>query len=420
MTSRAGVDPTLDPALESWVGVPTDSDFPIQNLPYGVFSTEGRSPRVGVAIGDHILDLAALADDGHLDGFGLPLHAVGADRLNLLISESRATRRALRERLSLLLSRGNSTLQPDAGRYLVSAAEAAMHLPCAIGDYVDFYSSIEHATNLGRLFRPDGEPLLPNWRHLPVAYHGRASTIVVSGTPVVRPRGQRKAPSDQAPSFGPSTRLDFELEVGFFTGGGPQLGTPIAVGDADDHIFGFTLVNDWSARDLQAWEYVPLGPFLGKSFATTVAPWVVTSDALAPFRVDPPPQDPLPLPYLSESATLGLDLALEVELNDSLISATTFRGMYWTPAQQLAHATSNGTQIREGDLYASGTVSGVEPGSAGSLIELTWNGADPIELADGSSRTFLEDGDTVTLRGRCETPGAAAIGFGICAGTVTG
>jgi fumarylacetoacetase len=361
-----------------------------------------------------------LADAGHLDGIDLAPEVVHADRLNHLMREPQATRRALRKRLSALLRADTAILPADSGKWLVAVSDAAMHLPCEIGDYVDFYSSIEHATNLGRLFRPGGEPLLPNWRHLPVAYHGRASTIIVSGTPVARPHGQRGVPTADGPSYGPSTRLDFELEVGFFTGSGPPLGTPIALSDAEEHIFGFALVNDWSARDLQAWEYVPLGPFLGKSFATTVAPWVVTREALAPFRVDAPTQEPVPLPYLSQTTTPGLDITLEVDLNHTLISATTFRAMYWTPAQQLTHASSNGTAIRAGDLYASGTVSGATPGSAGSLIELTWNGADPIRLADGTTRRFLEDGDTVTLRGRCLADRAVPIGFGTCSGTVVG
>jgi fumarylacetoacetase len=420
VSSGAKADPTLDPQLESWVAVVPGSDFPIQNLPYGVFSTIDRSPRVGVAIGDEILDLAALSTAGHLDGIGLAPESVHADRLNHLMGEPHATRLGLRRRLSSLLGVENPSLQSDADKWLVAASDAAMHLPCVIGDYVDFYSSIEHATNLGRLFRPDGDPLLPNWRYLPVGYHGRASTVVVSGTPVSRPHGQRKAAADPAPSFGPSIRLDIELELGFFTGSGPELGSPIALGDAEDHIFGFALVNDWSARDLQAWEYVPLGPFLGKSFATTVAPWVVTREALAPFRVDPPVQEPVPLPYLSGSTTAGIDIDLEVHLNGTRISATSFRGMYWTPAQQLTHAASNGTAIRAGDLYASGTVSGSTPGSAGSLIELTWNGADPLTLADGSTRTWLKDGDTVTLGGRCTAAGATPIGFGACSGTIIG
>jgi len=418
MNSAADTDPTIDAALVSWVPVPEGSDFPIQNLPYGVFSTSDRTPRVGVAIGSHILDLAILAEAGHLDGTVEDREVLATTGLNSLMGQPASAHRALRSRLSTLLGLGNPTLTEDAGRWLVDANTATMHMPCDVGDYVDFYSSLEHATNLGRMFRPDGEPLLPNWRHLPVGYHGRSSTVVVSGTPVRRPHGQRKAPEDTAPSFGPSRRLDIELEVGFFTSDGPPQGTPIPIDRADGEIFGFVLVNDWSARDLQAWEYVPLGPFLGKSFATSVSPWVVTRQALAPFRIAPPVQDPVPLPYLAGHATTGVDIILEVDLNGTVITTTNFDAMYWTPAQQLTHAASNGTAIRAGDLYASGTVSGADRGAAGSLIELSWNGTEPLHLGDGSTRTFLEDGDTVTLRGRCEASGAAPIGFGSCTGTV--
>jgi fumarylacetoacetase len=291
-----------------------------------------------------------------------------------------------------------------------------MILPIDIGDYVDFYSSIEHATNVGRMFRPDDPPLLPNWRHLPVGYHGRASSILVSGAPVVRPHGQRRGAA--GPTFGPSQRLDIELEVGFLTGAANRLGTPLPIGQAEDHIFGICLINDWSARDIQAWEYQPLGPYLGKSFATTMSPWVVTLDALAPYRVAAPYQDPAPLPYLVSDSNAALDLNLEIKLNGDVISRTSFRNMYWTMAQQLAHAASNGTNIRAGDLYGSGTVSGPSRGSLGSLLELSWNATIDIELSDGSTRTFLEDGDTVVLRGWCQAEGYARIGFGECAGTV--
>jgi fumarylacetoacetase len=281
-------------------------------------------------------------------------------------------------------------------------------LPIAPGDYVDFYSSVEHASNLGRMFRPDAEPLLPNWRHLPVGYHGRSSSVVVSGTPVRRPCGQRPpAAEGEAPTFGPTTRLDIELELGFVTGAGNALGEPIPAGQAAEHIFGFVLVNDWSARDIQRWEYVPLGPFLGKSFATSVGAWITPLWALP--RVPGPVQDPQPLEYLRTDEDWALDIALEVELNGTVISRTNAKTLYWNAAQQLAHATVNGCNVRPGDLYASGTISGSEPGSFGSLIELSWGGRDPIELADGSTRTFLEDGDTVVLRGD---------GLAECAGTI--
>jgi len=296
---------------------------------------------------------------------------------------------------------------------LVPLAELETRLPLATGDYVDFYSSLEHATNLGRLFRPDAEPLLPNWRHLPVGYHGRASSIVVSGTPICRPRGQ--LPTDGVPAFGPSRRLDIELELGFVTGLGNELGHPIPTSAAAEHVFGFVLVNDWSARDIQRWEYQPLGPFLGKSFATSISPWVVPLDALEPFRVPAPPQDPEPLEYLRTEGDWGLDIELEIELNGSVISRTNARGLYWTVPQQLAHVTVNGANVRPGDLYASGTISGPEPGSRGSLIELTWGGRDPIRLPDGSERTFLQDGDTVVLRGWC---GDRQVSLGEVVGTI--
>jgi fumarylacetoacetase len=273
-------------------------------------------------------------------------------------------------------------------------------MPFMVGDYVDFYSSLEHATNLGRLFRPDAEPLLPNWRHLPVAYHGRSGTVVPSGTPIVRPTGQARAPGEERPSFGPSRRLDYELELGFVVGVGSRLGEPVPAGAFRDHVFGVVLVNDWSARDLQAWEYQPLGPFLGKSFATSISAWVTPLALLEGRFVPAPAQDPEPLPYLRAEGEWALDVELEVELSGTIVSRSNARGLYWTMPQQLAHATVNGASIRRGDLFASGTISGPEPGSEGSLIELTWNGEHPLRLGDGSDRTFLEDDDTVVLRGR--------------------
>jgi fumarylacetoacetase len=402
----------VDPGLTSWVDVPDDGDFPIQNLPFGVFSTTGRpEPRVGVAIGEHILDLQAVQQAGLLDArfrFVESLHDVLGRPVDA---------RAIRTRVAGLLTEGNGELSAVPDRGLVPQAAATMHLPFTIGDYVDFYSSKEHATNLGKLFRPGDPPLLPNWRHLPIGYHGRASTIVVSGTPIVRPHGQRK-PAEGPPVFGPSIRLDIELEVGFFTGPGSRLGHSIPIDQAERHIAGIVLVNDWSARDIQAWEYRPLGPFLGKSFATSISPWVVTTDALAPYRVPAPPQAPEPLPHLRIEPNLGLDLHLEVELNGSVVIRTNFSGLYWTMAQQLAHVSSNGTAIRTGDLYASGTVSGPTRESAGSFLERTWNGEHPMRLYDGSTRTFLEDGDTVVLRGWCGGDGRPRVGFGECAGTV--
>jgi fumarylacetoacetase len=402
----------------SWVEIPAGSDFPLENLPYGVFDA-GSGRRIGVAIGDQVLDLFALVDVGLLP-HATPLQDVD---LNAFMGMGRDVWHEVRMRLIDLLSEGNDEIKATGVDVLHPQRAVTMHLPFAPGDYVDFYSSVGHATNLGKLFRPDSEPLLPNWRHLPVGYHGRASTVVVSGSDVRRPHGQTK-PGDEAPVEGPTRALDFELEVGFVAGPSNELGDPIDADDAGDHIFGMVLVNDWSARDIQRWEYVPLGPFLGKSFATSVSPWVIPMEALAPYMVPGPKQQPEPLPYLQTEGDWGVDIQLEVLLasaamaDPDVISRTSFAEVYWTMAQQLAHVTVNGTQIRPGDLYASGTVSGSEPGSYGSLIELTWSGRDPIALSDGSERRYLEDGDTVTLRGWCERPGLPRVGFGECIGTV--
>ncbi len=408
-------DATVMPSLLSGVDVPAGSDFPIQNLPYGVFSQAGKEPRIGVAIGDEILDLAAAHEDGGFSGVDLPEGVFAQRVLNPFMELGPERWRATRARVSAILAEG-SEYQERTTRWLVAQADAALHLPIAVADYVDFYSSLHHATNLGKMFRPDSEPLLPNWRHIPIGYHGRASTVVVSGTPVTRPNGQRRGVD--GPTFGPSERLDIELEVGFITGVGTELGAAIPVRGAEEHIFGVCLVNDWSARDIQAWEYQPLGPFLGKSFATTISPWIVTLDALRPFRIVPPRQQPAPLDYLATNGSTGLALDLEIELNGEIVSRVPFHDMYWTMSQQLAHASSNGTTIRTGDLYASGTVSGATPDALGSLIEMSWNGARPVQLSSGDERSFLEDGDTVVLRGRCHMDGAVSIGFGECAGTI--
>ncbi len=420
---------TTDARLESWVPVADESDFPVQNLPFGVFAHGATPPRVGVAIGQMVLDCTAVARAGFIDDCCEPT-LLEAPRLNPLLAAGRGAWRRVRERLSQLLRAGGDARLREAGpeHFLVPQASVEMCLPMEIGDYVDFYSSIEHATNLGRLFRPNAEALLPNWRWLPVGYHGRSATIVVDRTPVRRPRGQRKPPDAERPEFGPSRRLDIELEMGFVTGAANRLGEPIAIDDAREHIFGLVLVNDWSARDIQAWEYQPLGPFLGKSFATTISPWIVPLDALEPFRCAPPPQTPPPLPYLSATDDWAYDIRLAVELQTAemregdiapvQISHTNFRGMYWTVAQQLAHATVNGAIARSGDLFASGTISGSAERTQGSFIELTWNGAHPIELPDGERRGFLEDGDEITLRGWCEKAGARRIGFGAARGRI--
>jgi len=394
--------------LSSWVPGADGSGFPAEHLPYGVFSAGGGDRRVGIRIGDHVLDLARLAAVG-VAGLEPWAAALGADRLNLFLAAGPDAWRQVREAVTELVCSptGRAVAEPA----LVPVDEATPHLPVAVPDYVDFYSSIEHATNLGRLFRPDAEPLLPNWRHLPVAYHGRAGTIVVSGTPVPRPSGQRRDPSGDI-VFGPSTRLDIELEVGFVIGRPSEPGRPVSVADAPGHVFGVALVNDWSARDIQAWEYQPLGPFLGKSFATTLGAWITPLDALAACRVPGPAQDPEPLPYLRLVEDWGLALDLEVALRpaggagEETVSRTSFAGLYWRLPQQVAHLTVNGAHLQVGDLLASGTVSGPVRGSEGSLIELTRNGAEPLAVA-GVDRTFLEDGDEVVLRGR------AALGDGV-------
>ncbi len=394
--------------MKARLPVPEGSDFPIENLPYGAFDP-GDGQRLGIALGDHVLDLRSAA--------GLLPHPaeLSASVLNPFLALGRVAWQETRAALTELLSTDRfDRLPANAVRARDSVQMRRAFDP---GDYVDFYSSIHHATNLGRMFRPGEEPLNPNWRHMPIGYHGRSSSIVVSGTPVRRPRGQVK-PADGPPLTAPTAALDIELEVGFITGPGNAQGTSIDADDAGDHIFGLVLVNDWSARDIQRWEYVPLGPFLGKSFATSVSPWVVTLEALAPYMVAAPRQDPVPADYLRTIGDWGVDLELEVMLGNDVISKTNFSGMYWTMAQQLAHVTVNGTNVRPGDLYASGTVSGPEPGTYGSLIELTANGREPIRLADGTERTFLRDGDTVTLRGWCQREGLPRIGFGECVGTV--
>jgi fumarylacetoacetase len=346
---------------------------------FGVFSSGAEAPRVGFRVGDGVLDLSGLGE------------AFEAPRLNDFLALGRASWEDVVARAVELV---------DSGAELIPLERVTEHLPFEVADYVDFYSSLEHATNLGRLFRPGSEPLLPNWRHLPVGYHGRAGTVVVSGTPVVRPCGQAKGPDDAAPRFGPSSRLDIELELGFVVGAGSRLGEPVPGSAFRDHVFGVVLVNDWSARDIQAWEYQPLGPFLGKSFATSISAWVTPLALLEDRFVTGPPQEPEPLPYLHVEGDWGLDAELEVELERTVISRTNARGLYWTMPQQLAHATVNGASLRTGDLCASGTISGPERGSEGSLIELTRNGAEPLRLEDGRERTFLEDGDEVVLRGR--------------------
>ncbi len=392
-------------ATRSWVPVPDGSDFPLQNLPYGVFSRTGEVPRCGVAIGDFVLDLAPVLGDS----------AFAGSSLNGFLAAGRGRWEQVRRSLTSFLSDPSHAI--DIEPHLIPRQEVTLHLPFEVADYVDFYASEHHATNVGRMFRPDGPPLTPNWKHLPIGYHGRAGTVVVSGTDVVRPCGQRRQP-DAPPTYGPSQRLDIEAEVGFVVGVGSALGSRVPGADFREHVFGVVLLNDWSARDIQAWEYQPLGPFLGKSFATSISPWVVPLQALESAFVDPPVQDPEPLGYLRTAGATALDLSLEVDLNGTVISRPPFAGMYWTAAQQLAHLTVNGASLRTGDLYASGTVSGPDRDQRGSLLELSWNGTEALRLGDGSSRTFLSDGDTVTIRATAAGAGGARIGFGQVSGTV--
>ena len=384
------------------IDIPDGSPFGLDNLPYGVFAAGGAAPRVGVRAGDSVVDLALLLRD--------EVFAAGA--LNPFMAQGPARWAQVRSLVTGLLAAG----EVPAGA-VHPVREVELRLPFEVGDYVDFYASEQHASNLGRLFRPDAEPLLPNWKHLPVGYHGRSGTVVVSGTDIVRPSGQRKGPGDPAPVFGPSGRLDIEAELGFVVGVGSPLGSPVPTGGFAAHVFGALLVNDWSARDLQAWEYVPLGPHLGKSFATSVSPWVVPLAALESARVPLPGQDPQPLPYLREASSWGLDIDLSVSWNGVEVSRPPYRSMYWSPAQMLAHMTVNGASTRTGDLFASGTVSGPERGQRGAFIELTWGGAQPVTV-NGEPRTFLLDGDEVTIT--ATAPGAAGgrIGFGEVTGTI--
>ncbi len=431
------IDDTHDAALKSWVASANGhADFPIQNLPLGVFTPpEGGAPRGGVAIGDSILDLRAAIDEGQFSGNGLvAAEAASGPTLNPLMALGAGPRQALRRQLSELLHEG-SKAEGLAARLLHDASACVMALPAAIGDYTDFYAGINHATNAGRLFRPD-TPLLPNYKHLPVAYHSRASSIRPSGQPVKRPSGQLKAPDADAPGFGPSRRLDIELEVGVFAGPGNDLGEPVPIGEAADHIAGYCLLNDWSARDIQAWEYQPLGPFLAKNFLSTISPWVVTPEALAPFRIAQairPEGDPRPLPHLwddRDQAGGALDLQLEVFLSSRQmrdkglapvrLSLTNAAYLYWTPAQMLAHHTSTGCNLQPGDLFGTGTISGTDVGSYGSLLEMSLGGKQPFTLPTGESRTFLEDGDEIVFHAHAARDGFVSIGFGECRGRVVG
>ncbi len=417
--------PANDPKLKSWVAVPQGSDFPIQNLPFGIFKTRYLTPVAGVAIGDFILDLVYLHEHGFFDDLDLPVGIFNQKYLNDFFSLGRKKVGVIRGRISELLRHDHPELRDNTQAKemaLIPMSETQMLLPVSIPNYTDFYSSEEHATNVGSMFRDPKNALLPNWKYLPVGYHGRASSIVISGTPIHRPKGQIKSSEDEPPAFFPTRKLDFELEMAFITCSNTILGKGIPIKEAEDHIIGFVLFNDWSARDIQQWEYVPLGPFLGKNFGSTISPWVVTLDALEPFRSEGPEQIPHVLPYLAIEGKRNFDIQLEVLILPDQSEATTvcrtnFKYMYWNAAQQLAHHTVNGCNIQVGDLYASGTISGPSPGSYGSLLELTWNGQRPMHMPDGTERKFLEDGDTVLMRGHAEKDGIR-IGFGECRGKI--
>ena len=422
------IDETNDPALASWVESAQASDFPIQNLPLGVFSVGQRRRCPGVAIGDYVLDLTAvcdLLDEDWREDLCQPV-------LNGWLARGPEAQHALRLRLIELLS--DERYRDDIEPQLIGQTEARFHVPCFVGDYTDFYVGIHHATNVGKQFRPDN-PLLPNYKYVPIGYHGRASSVRVSGEPVIRPNGQRKAPNADAPEFGPTKRLDYELELGIWIGQGNELGSPVPISEAADHIAGYCLLNDWSARDIQAWEYQPLGPFLAKNFLTSVSPWVVSPQALAPFRKPMPERpsgDPRPLPYLDDATdreTGALSIQLEVTLTTAKMQAQGLpphvlsRGsadaaMYWSAAQIVAHHTSNGCNLQPGDLIGTGTLSTDSAEGLGSLLEISQGGKQPIQLPNGETRSFLEDGDEVTLKAWCEAQGAARVGFGECVGRV--
>ncbi len=405
-----------NPNLKSWVSVPENSDFPIQNLPFGIFSINEEYPRVGVAIGDKILDLKAIFELGHLSGLPFKASDFDSEYLNSMMMHGKEGTRALRDRISELLNIENTELKGDAEKVLFNQNEAQMHLPVMVGDYTDFYSSEQHAYNVGCMFRDPANALLPNWKHIPVGYHGRASSIIPSGQSIHRPKGQQKPSETEPPVFGPCKLLDFELEMAFITYEGKELGDSITTAEADDYIFGMTLFNDWSARDIQKWEYVPLGPFLAKNFASSTSCWVVTLDALEPYRVPGPIQDPKVLSYLEYSGDKHIAIDLEVLIQpengeENKVCHSNYKHMYWNMNQQLAHHTANGCDIHAGDMMASGTISGGKEGEYGSMLEISWKGTKPFKMNDGSERKFIQDSDTVIMRGYAQK-GDLRIGFG--------
>ncbi|MBT8311776.1 MAG: fumarylacetoacetase [Eudoraea sp.] len=410
---------TNDPSKKSWITVPQDSDFPIQNIPFGVFLTRDDIITIGTRIGDQAIDLGALHQLGYFEGIPLTEDIFLQDSLNDFISDGKKTWRLVRNRISEIFDINNPKLRDNKAHrttVLFSMEEIEMQLPVHIGDYTDFYSSKEHATNIGSMFRDPEKALLPNWLHIPVGYHGRSSTIVPSGTPIRRPKGQTLPKGSDTPVFGPSKMVDFELEMAFITTDANKMGEAIPLDEAEDHIFGLVLFNDWSARDIQKWEYVPLGPFLAKNFASSISPWIVTLDALEPFRTDSPRQDPPPLPYLQQEGKKSFDINLEAAITPengvpTTVARSNFKYMYWTMAQQLTHHTVNGCKVNSGDMMGSGTISGATPDSYGSMLELAWQGTKPITLSDGSTRTSIQDHDTVTMRGYCQND-EIRIGFG--------
>ncbi len=405
--------------MHSWKDIPNNSDFSIYNIPFGVFSISGGSPRLASAIGDEIIDLKGVAATGIFDSLDINSRIWDADTLNPFISLGKSVTNKVRTLLQEHMCDPSSPLKGSNCFHPMS--DVSMHMPVFVGDYTDFYSSIEHATNVGIMFRDPANALMPNWKHLPVGYHGRASSIVVSGTNITRPNGQTK-PNDGPPIYGPSQRMDFELEMAFIIGKESNLGDQISTKQADDYIFGMVLFNDWSARDIQKWEYVPLGPFLGKSFGSTASPWIVTMEALSPFAVEGPIQDPEVLPYLTYSGLKNYDINLTVSLTPkdgqaNVISTSNFKYMYWNMNQQLAHHTVNGCNVKVGDFMASGTISGKTPESYGSMLEIAWSGQKPITLKDGSQRKFINNYDTVTINGWCEK-NSIRVGFGEVSGTI--
>lgn len=408
-----------NPDLKTWIDVPENSDFPIQNIPFGIITTPDDTPRVATRIGDTVIDLKVLFDFGYLYDLHFGLEDFDTPTLNNMMSRGKEATRALRNRLSELFEIGKSDLETSSHHIkqaLSHILDVDLLMPLNVGDYTDFYSSEQHAYNVGCMFRDPNNALLPNWKHLPVGYHGRASSIVISGTPFHRPKGQMKPNPDEPPVFGPCRLLDFELEMAFITYNGKPLGQSISTEEAEDYIFGMCLFNDWSARDIQSWEYVPLGPFLAKNFVSHVSPWIVTLDALEPFRVPGPIQDPEVLPYLKYKGNRHLDIQLEVSIapenvKEKIVSRSNYKFMYWNMNQQLAHHTVNGCNIRVGDMMASGTISGHDEDSYGSMLEISWKGTKSVQMNDGSERKFIADNDTVIMRGFGEKDGVR-IGFG--------